>query len=64
MEVPSKDKIEKLKQKLKFIKDYPKPGINFCDIMPLLACPESLHLLVDIFAEVIKHLDFDVVIGL
>ena len=39
-----------LVEKLKFYKDFPKEGINFIDIMPLMSSKE-------VFSQVIKELD-------
>ena len=45
------------------IPDYPKPGINFFDITPLIASPEGLDAAVLALAEHARPLDVDVVIA-
>lgn len=52
---------EKLKQSIIEIMDFPKKGISFKDISPILANPESLEYIVDKFANEAK--DADVIVG-
>jgi adenine phosphoribosyltransferase len=40
-----------LRAKLRSIPDFPKPGIIFKDITPLLNDPQALHLIMDLLAE-------------
>ena len=40
--------------KLNIVKDYPKPGINFIDINPLLANPVQFGAVIDAFCDTIK----------
>lgn len=40
--------------KLNIVKDYPKPGINFIDINPLLANPAQFSAVVDAFCNAIR----------
>lgn len=44
----------KLNFNLHIVKDYPKPGINFIDINPLLANPAQFAAVVDAFCRAIK----------
>ena len=45
--------------KLNIVKDYPKPGINFIDINPLLQNPAQFAAVIDAFCETIKKSDAD-----
>nr|WP_240739531.1 adenine phosphoribosyltransferase [Marinitoga lauensis] len=44
------------------IPDFPKPGIIFKDITPLLATPEAFREVIDVMAEKVKDLDFDTIL--
>ena len=46
---------------IRSIPDFPKPGILFRDITPLLASPEALRATVEQLAERVRDLDIDVV---
>jgi adenine phosphoribosyltransferase len=48
---------------LRDIPDFPKPGIVFKDITPILASAEGLDTAVSALAELVRDLDVDVVIG-
>ncbi len=52
---------ELLRRFVRDIPDFPKPGILFRDITPLLADPEALQLAVDAMAEPFVGKDIDVV---
>jgi adenine phosphoribosyltransferase len=52
-----------LASKIRDIPDFPKPGIIFKDIMPLLADPESFRQTVDALAEFAEPRKPDVVLG-
>jgi adenine phosphoribosyltransferase len=52
-----------LKSKIRDIPDFPKPGIVFKDIMPLLAEPEALRDAVDRLAEWARPRRPDLVLG-
>jgi adenine phosphoribosyltransferase len=52
-----------LREKIRDIPDYPKRGIVFKDIMPLLADPESLHETVERLAEFAEPRKPDLVLG-
>lgn len=47
--------VEKLKAAIRDVPDFPKPGIIFKDITPILADPELFRAAVDIFVE--RHRD-------
>ena len=44
----------KLGFKLPVVKDYPKPGVNFIDINPLLANPAQFTAVINAFCEIIQ----------
>lgn len=52
-----------LRSKVRDVPDFPRPGIVFKDIMPLLADAEALHQAVDELAEWAEPRKVDVVVG-
>jgi adenine phosphoribosyltransferase len=52
-----------LRSKVRDVPDFPRPGIVFKDIMPLLADAEALHQAVDELAEWAESRKVDVVVG-
>jgi adenine phosphoribosyltransferase len=52
-----------LKAKIRDVHDFPKPGVVFKDIMPLLADPEALEETVDLIADWAAPRKPDVVLG-
>ena len=52
-----------LRTKVRDVPDFPRPGIVFKDIMPLLADAEALHQAVDEIAEWAAPRNVDVVVG-
>jgi adenine phosphoribosyltransferase len=52
-----------LASKIRDVPDFPKPGIVFKDIMPLLADPEALRETVDLLAEWIEPRKPDLILG-
>src|SRR5437660_9378404 len=52
-----------LRTKIRDIPDFPKPGIVFKDIMPLLADAEALQAAVDDLAQWARPLEIDYVVG-
>jgi adenine phosphoribosyltransferase len=55
--------VEDLKALIRDVPDFPKPGIVFKDIMPLLADPEGLRLTVDELAEWSEPRKPDLILG-
>ena len=53
-----------LKQKIRTIPDFPKPGILFRDITTLLADSEAFNTVIDLFVEHYKEEQIDVVVGI
>ena len=44
--------------------NFPKPGITFKDMMPLLNNPQAFTNLIDTFAEMVKTFNPDIIVGL
>jgi adenine phosphoribosyltransferase len=55
--------VDELKTKIRDIPDFPKPGIIFKDIMPLLADAASLNRTVDLLAEWAEPRKPDLILG-
>ena len=55
--------LDTLRAKIRDVPDFPKPGIVFKDIMPMLADPDSLRECVDLLAEWAAPRKPDVVLG-
>ena len=56
-------RIELLKQNIRDIPDFPKPGIIFKDITPLLAAPEAFRASVELFAEHYKDMGIEGIVA-
>ena len=48
-----------LKDKFRYVQDFPKAGINFIDITPVLHDPAVFAYIIDRFAEELKNVDYD-----
>ncbi len=55
--------MDQLKQFIREVPDFPKPGINFYDITTLLKHPEGLRLTVDALAKTFEGEQVDAVLG-
>ena len=55
---------EKIKEQLRDVVDFPKPGILFKDISPILRDPKSMRYIVSDIAEHLKGDNPDIVVGL
>jgi adenine phosphoribosyltransferase len=55
--------VETLKAKIRDVPDFPKPGIVFKDIMPLIADADGLRTAVDLLAEWSEPRQPDIVLG-
>jgi adenine phosphoribosyltransferase len=53
-----------LKPFIRNVPDFPKPGIQFKDITPLLQHPEALHATLTQLQEAVADLEFDLVAGI
>lgn len=56
--------LELIKKNIRNIPDFPKPGIQFKDITPLLRNPDTLELTSQVLARPFRHQDIDYVVGL
>jgi adenine phosphoribosyltransferase len=55
--------MKKLEDYVRTIPDIPEPGIMFRDITSVLQDADGLHLAIDTMQDMIKDLDYDVVVG-
>jgi adenine phosphoribosyltransferase len=55
--------IEELKSHIRDVQDFPKPGIMFRDITPLLASPSALALSIELLANPFRGKRIDLVVG-
>ena len=58
-----KDTVNKLKETILAVKDFPKPGIIFRDVTPLFSKPELVNEVIDIFVEYLKDKKVDAIVG-
>ena len=56
--------MDELKQLIREVPDFPKPGINFYDITTLLKHPEGLRKTVDALAAQYEGAQIDTVVGI
>ena len=56
-------KMKKLEDYVVSIPDFPSPGIIFRDVTSILQDKDGLHLAIDTLLEMLKDVDFDVVVG-
>lgn len=56
--------IDLLKENIRNIPDFPKEGIQFKDISPLLLNPDTLELTSQVLARPFRHQQVDLVVGL
>jgi adenine phosphoribosyltransferase len=62
-ELPSEHALRYLRAHLRNVPDFPKPGILFKDITPLLADPRAFHISLDLLAQRFISEHIDVVVG-
>jgi adenine phosphoribosyltransferase len=62
-ELPGDHALSYLRAHLRDVPDFPKPGILFKDITPLLADPRAFHITLDLLAERFIGEHVDVVVG-
>src|SRR3954462_12585070 len=55
--------VQRLKRLIREIQDFPKPGILFRDITPLLADPSGIALAVELLANPFRGKNIDLVVG-
>src|SRR5215213_6008328 len=58
-----KDPVERLKKLMRDIPDFPKPGVLFRDITPLLADASGLALAIELLANPFRGKNIDLVVG-
>jgi len=63
-ENPSFDRVTYLGSLVRDIPNFPKPGILFRDITPLLADPKAFHIVLDLLAEQFVGEHVDAVVGI
>lgn len=63
MEQQDHFRITKLRELIRDVPDFPKPGIVFKDITPLLAHPAGLSLAVEYMTQPFRHMQVDLVAG-
>ncbi|MBK5293359.1 MAG: adenine phosphoribosyltransferase [Acidobacteriia bacterium] len=56
--------MNELKQMIREVPDFPKPGINFFDITTLLKDQHGLKKVIDSIHEHYRHTEFDLVLGI
>jgi len=56
--------MDDLKALIREVPDFPKPGIVFKDITPLLAIPRALHIVLDGIAERFIGEHIDAIVGI
>jgi len=56
-------RIIKLRELIRDVPDFPKPGVVFKDITPLLAHPAGLSLAVEYMTQPFRHMQVDLVAG-
>ena len=62
--LPNEEEIQYLISNLAVIQDFPKPGIVFRDTLSLFNNPATFQRVIDLFANHIKSLDVDAIVGL
>ena len=63
MDTQDRIRMVRLRELIRDVPDFPKPGIVFKDITPLLASPAGLALSVEYLTQPFRHLHVDVVAG-
>ena len=63
MDPQERVRITRLRDLIREVPDFPKPGILFYDITPLLAHPAGLSLAVEYLCQPFRHVEVDLVVG-
>lgn len=61
MELQERQRMSRLRELIRDVPDFPKPGVNFKDITPLLADPAGFALAIEYLVQPFRHLRIDVV---
>jgi adenine phosphoribosyltransferase len=56
--------LELVKQRIRDVPDFPKPGILFKDITPVLVEPEAFNACLDLMVKPLEGRHFDVIVGM
>lgn len=57
-------RLSQLRDRIRDIPDFPKPGILFRDVTPLLADPKAFNLTLDLLAERLANTPADAIVGI
>ena len=57
------EKIDQIKSLIVEVENFPKPGISFKDITPLFLQPDLVRDTINEIANMVKHIDFDVIVS-
>ena len=60
----SNDRVDYIRSKVRDVPDFPKPGILFKDITPVLADPKAFNLCLDLMAERYDGQQLDAIVGI
>ena len=60
----SRERTEMLRSFVRDVPDFPKPGIVFKDLTPLLASPVAFTTCLDLFAEHYVNAEVDIIVGI
>jgi adenine phosphoribosyltransferase len=60
----SNERVEYIRSKIRDVPDFPKPGILFKDITPMLADPRAFNLCLDLMAERYDGQRIDTIVGI
>jgi adenine phosphoribosyltransferase len=60
----SQERIDFIKSRVRDIPDFPKPGIVFKDITPILSDPRAFNLCLDLMAERYDGIHIDAIVGI
>jgi adenine phosphoribosyltransferase len=60
----TQERIELIRSKIRDVPDFPKPGIVFKDITPILADPRAFNLCLDLLSERFDGQSFDAIVGI
>src|SRR3954465_13879029 len=60
----SAERVEFIRSKIRDVPDFPKPGIVFKDITPVLADPRAFNLCLDLLAERYDGKTLDAIVGI
>ena len=56
--------MDELRRIIRDVPDFPRKGVVFKDITPLLASPEAFKRAIDLMAEPLRERDFDLLVGI